>query len=573
MPARAHVHRPFNRRTFFRGTLVAALGAAAAPALAACSGSQSSQQPEPRGYDGELRELAIPPLYEGSLEGKIRTFTLQAQAGHAEILPGQPRTRTWGFNGDYLGPTLRAKKGEEVKVRVENNLPEMTTVHWHGMKLPAYADGGPHSPIEPGKSWEPSWTVAQPAATVWYHPHPHGQTAVQAYRGLAGMFILDDEVSESLEIPHDYGVDDIPVVLCDLKFTDDDQLDNRIDDTLGLMGTTPVVNGQTNCFFQATTRRVRLRFLNGATMRFYTLSLDNDAPFQVIATDSGLLGAPVEADDILIGPGERVEALVDLAPGEEIKLVSRPREDRFGIPENGEYTVDFGFQDSFDLLTLRGPQDDGPEAPALPAQLDPAARKAPAREGLKERTFVLNTFLINGESMDMARVAEVIDHDKPEIWHVENENADWPHNFHIHNSRFKILDFDGQGIEVPTQGWKDTIDLPPKATATLLVEFGYYPDPTIPYMFHCHMLLHEDEGMMGQFVVVKPGEEPDVRVTPAAMTFDDHAGHSSGHAEHGSIDASRSPYAPTSGAQPAGGADEPAARGNPGGHQSNLDAK
>ena len=186
---------------------------------------------------------------------------------------------------------------------------------------------------------------------------------------------------------------------------------------------------------------------------------------------------------------------------------------------------------------------------------------------------MLNTFLINGESMDMARVDEVIDHDKPEIWHVENENADWPHNFHIHNSRFKILDFDGQGIEVPTQGWKDTIDLPPKATATLLVEFGYYPDPTIPYMFHCHMLLHEDEGMMGQFVVVKPGEEPDVRVTPAAMTFDDHAGHSSGHAEHGSIDASRSPYAPTSGAQPAGGADEPAARGNPGGHQSNLDAK
>ena len=529
-----------SRRMFVQGSVLTVAGAAVM-GLSACSTSGSKNQPEPLGYDGEPRALPIPPVEEGEVVDGTRVFKLTAQDGYSEILLGNDRTRTWGFNGAFLGPTLRARRGEKVRAEITNDLIEMTTVHWHGMKLPAYSDGGPHSPIEVGKTWKPEWEIIQPAATLWYHPHPHMATATHAYRGLAGMFLIDDDVADDLDIPQDYGVDDIPVVIMDAKFTDDGQIDEKSDNTLGLLGTTPLVNGITNARFDATTRRVRLRLLNGASMRFYTLELTN-GPFHIIATDTGLLDAPVEVDSLFLGPGERAEIIVDLEPSKEVQLRSVPRKDNFGVPKDKD-AADFGFQDSFDLLTISGPEESAPEAPALPATLDPAAAKTPSTEGLEEREFVLNTFMINGEQMDMARVDTVIDHDAPEIWTVTNENSDWPHNFHIHNARFKVLDWDGdEKMDVFNSGWKDIVNLPPKVTARLLVEFGHFPDKTIPYMYHCHMLLHEDEGMMGQYVMVNKGEKPDVRVKPAALVFDQTATAHSAHAGQ-VVDSSRSPYA------------------------------
>ena len=339
----------FSRRTFFQGALLLGAGAT----IASCSTSQDAKysQPAPRGYDSEPRPLPIPPLLEGDMEDGVRVFRLTARDGHAEILPGVTGTRTWGFNGEFLGPTLRAHKGEKVRAEITNDLIEMTTVHWHGMKLPAYSDGGPHSPIAVGETWTPEWEIAQPAATTWYHPHPHMATATHAYRGLAGMFILDDDVSDSLDLPHEYGVDDIPVVIMDAKFTEDGQLDEKIDRTYGLMGTTPVVNGITNATFAATTSRIRLRLLGGASMRFYNLSL-TEGSFHVIATDSGLLGAPVEVDSLILGPGERVEVIVDLTG--DVTLRSMPFPDNFGVPTGADY-AGFGFSDSFDLLHITAP--------------------------------------------------------------------------------------------------------------------------------------------------------------------------------------------------------------------------
>lgn len=527
-----------SRRVFVQGTVLTIAGASVA-GLSACS--TSSDQPAPLGYDGEPRALPIPPVEEGTMEGDTRVFKLTAQDGHSEVLPGKDRTRTWGFNGPFLGPTLRAHRGDKIRAEITNDLIEMTTVHWHGMQLPAYSDGGPHSPIQVGDTWKPEWDIIQPAATVWYHPHPHLATATHAYRGLAGMFIIDDDVSDGLDLPHEYGVDDIPVVIMDAKFTEDDQFDEKSDNTLGLLGTTPLVNGITNARFEATTRRVRLRLLNGASMRFYTLEV-GEKPFHVIATDAGLLDAPVEVDSLLLGPGERAEVIVDLEPGKDIQLRSVPRKDNFGVPTD-DNAADFGFRDSFDLLTIVGPEESAPEPAALPATLDPAAGETPSTAGLTEREFILNTFMINGEQMDMARVDTVIDEDARELWTVTNENSDWPHNFHIHNARFKVVDWDGdEKMNVFNSGWKDIVNLPPKATARLLVEFGHFPDKTIPYMYHCHMLLHEDQGMMGQYVIVDKGEKPDVRVKPGALVFDKDA---AGHAGHASqvVDSSRSPYA------------------------------
>lgn len=550
--------RTFDRRTFFRGALLVGLGTGAAATVAACSESsmlggsvKNDAQPQPKGFDQPARPLPIPPLEEGEVKDGTRVIKLTAAASSAELIAGK-KSNTWGYSADFLGPTLRAKRGEKMRVEVTNDLQEMTTVHWHGVKLPAAADGGPHTTIEPGEVWKARFTVDQPAASVWYHPHPHERTALHCYRGLAGMFIIDDDISRQLDIPNEYGVDDIPVVVVDAKFHDNGDLDEDIDPTLGLKGDTPLVNGIAHAELEAQATRLRLRLLNGAGMRFYTFALSNKAPLQVIATDAGLLDAPVEVDEVLMGPGERVEVVIDLTPGEDVVLESVPREDNFGIPKD-DNAVDFGFRDHFEILRIKVPQELDEPAGALPETLDPAAADTPAIEGLKSRDFVLNTFMINGEHMDMNRVDITIDHKDPEVWTVTNENADWPHNFHIHNCRFKVLELNqvDTDVNVQTVGWKDTVDLPPKATAKLLVDFGWFPDPTVPYMYHCHMLLHEDNGMMGQFVMVNPGDEADV-------PYVEHGG-TRGHGNHAN------PTTPATGAEGRSGA-----KGNPGGHQKNL---
>ena len=154
--------------------------------------------------------LPIPPLAAGSLDGDgTRSFTLTAREGSRDFLPGRP-TPTLGYNGDYLGPTLRVRRGERVRLRVENTLGEPTTVHWHGVHLPAEMDGSPRQPIASGAAWEARFEVRQPAATLWYHPHLMEATAAQVYAGLAGLLLVDDEGSDRLKLPRTYGVDERP---------------------------------------------------------------------------------------------------------------------------------------------------------------------------------------------------------------------------------------------------------------------------------------------------------------------------------------------------------------------------
>lgn len=500
-----------NRRTFIKGSSLAVLAAVAAHALLSCSTGSGRI---PRGYEGQPRVLPVPPLLEGDpVDGRM-VYRLRAQSGMSRILP-DAETRTWGFNGTHLGPTLHLRRGEQVRMEVSNDLEEMTTVHWHGMKLPAVADGGPHSPIEPGRTWIAEWTVENSAATLWYHPHPHGLTGLHSYRGLAGAILVEDEVSDALDLPHTYGVDDIPLVLIDQRFTGDGALDETDLPDLGLLGDTPTVNGITNAQFSATTRRVRFRIVNGSNMRFYNLALTDGRAFQVIAGDSGLFAEPLERTHLAIGPGERHEIIIDLEPGAELGLEAVAFEDNFEVPSD-EFTPDFGFGDAFPLLSIIGPPEKAPVLPALPGVLDATAAGVPDTIDAPERSFVLNTFSINDQMMDMQRIDVVIDHTGPEVWVVTNDNSDWPHNFHIHNCRFKVLSLSDTEVDLLNEGWKDTVSLPPGATARLAVEFGQHPDPTWPYMYHCHMLYHEDQGMMGQFIMVEPGGEPAARLGSGA---------------------------------------------------------
>ncbi|WP_240510727.1 multicopper oxidase family protein [Corynebacterium hadale] len=479
--------RGINRRTFFRGIVLSS-----AAVLAACA----SGQPTPRGAKEEARPLPIPPLDQGRLVGGVREIELTAQEGHAEILPGV-RTKTWGFNGDFLGPTLYMRNGETVRMTVRNQVSEPTVVHWHGMHLPADADGGPALAFAPGEQWQPEWTVRQDAATVWYHPHPHGVSALHAYRGLAGGIVIADDDADALGLPSTYGVDDIPVVITDAKFTDDGQLDETIDPTYGLLGDTPLINGITKPKLEAEASRLRLRLLNGTTMRFHNLSFGT--PVHVIATDQGLLERPVEVDSILLSPGERAEVILDLEAGKTAKLRSIGVPDGGGLPDE-EVANGFGLGDTFDLLEITGPAS-GSNGD-LPSELAAAPEvSSDDVQAAVEREFRLNGFQINEQSMDMDRIDFVIDKEGPEVWTVTNENADWPHNFHIHNARFRVLGVEGGELAF-TDGWHDTVYIPPLATVRLYVDIPFLPNSEYAFMYHCHMLFHEDEGMMGQFKIL-----------------------------------------------------------------------
>lgn len=435
------------------------------------------------------QELHIPPLATSRVtDDGTRVFELTAQEGTTELLPGKP-AQTWGYNGSYLGPTLRATRGERVRVEVRNELDEVTTVHWHGMHVPARFDGGPHQPIEPGQTWSPHWRIDQPAATLWYHPHPHGETENQVNQGLSGLFLLEDPGNRAAaRLPHAYGVDDIPVIVQDKRFDGDGQVQS------GGLGEDVLVNGTYGPHLDVTTEKVRLRLLNASVKRVFDLGFSDNRDLTLVGTDDGLVPRPVAMKRVRLSPGERAEVVVDVRPGE--RAVLRSYETDLGAGAIGARFD--GSKDEFDVLQLRA-ADRLRASPDLPTRLAPApdldTRNAPLR------TFELSGRTINGKSMDMSRIDATVKVDTTEIWKVTNTDGEY-HNFHVHDTRFEVLAVDGAAPGPALSGWKDTVFLPPGTTARLALRFTDYTDAETPYMFHCHLLQHEDAGMMGQFVVV-----------------------------------------------------------------------
>lgn len=441
--------------------------------------------------------LPVPPLAESHLDDDgTRVFALDAQSGSSEFLPGV-QTETWGFGRPYLGPTLVANVGETVAVDVTNSLDEPTTVHWHGMHLPAEMDGGPHQLVQPGESWRPAWTVKQDAATLWYHPHPHGETEEQVGMGMAGMFILKDAAEAALPLPRDYGVDDIPVIVQDVAFDREGQLTESYAEFAGQLGDQLLVNGAIGPYLDVSTDVVRLRLLNASQARSYAFAFADDREFAMMASDGGLLEQSLPLTVIQLSPGERAEILVSMTAGESVVLQSRPQD------LGGLFVGNGGAHDSFDVLELRAAatletRGTVPGALVPMERLDAAAASA-------ERGFDLDSTQINGRDMEPSRIDEVVTVGSTEIWTVRNGMAA-PHSFHVHDVQFQVLSVDGAAPPPQLAGWKDTVYLLPNLDYRLIMRFEDYTDPDTPYMYHCHLLRHEDGGMMGQFIVVKPGE-------------------------------------------------------------------
>ena len=468
--------------------------------------------------------LALPPLQTPRKENGVSIFDLSMQEGTSQLLPGVS-TPTLGINGQFLGPTLKLTKGEKTRFNVTNKLKEPTTLHWHGLHLPARDDGGPHQVIAPGKTWSPEFRIDNEAATYWYHSHMMHKTGEQVWKGLAGLMVIEDENSASLELPDQYGVDDIPLVLQDRRFNSDGQLQylSSMPDVMrGMRGDIMLINGTVKPHFTATTKKLRLRILNGSNARYYNLGFSDNRPFHHIATDGGLLQKPRQTNRLPLAPGERCEIIVEITPDIITVLQS------YRVPQNGGMMgggmgmmgrmmsggsglLDDG--ESFDLLEIRPSANLG-GSPGLPVQLVKRPLLDPRTAAVKRR-FVLqmrmgpgmmmgggNTerFAINGKSMDMNRIDETIKLGDTEIWEIVNMSP-MSHPFHIHMVQFQILDRNGRPPLAHETGPKDTVTVGHMERVRVIAKFENHADAERPYMYHCHILEHEDAGMMGQFIV------------------------------------------------------------------------
>jgi len=448
------------------------------------------------------QRLPIPTLLNGTeIDGK-RVYDLTMQQGTMDYVPGK-KTATFAYNGNILGPTLLMSKGDEVVLNVTNQLGEPTTTHWHGIHLPAIMDGGPHQIIDHGNTWRAQYTIMNEEATFWYHPHLEGKTAEHVYAGLAGLLIVKDPRSE-LALPDEYGTDDIPMIIQD-KIIDADGSFNYPGTNFGVKGDQFLVNGAVTPVFDAPAQFVRFRLLNGSNARFYNIGFSDDRQFHQIGTDGGLLERPAPLTRLRLSNGERAEILVDFSGQEnsQVRMVSFSSELEGINPIWNSNALD---KSTFDIMTIDVVSATANPTTALPPTLASINR---LREGQASRTrpFELEMgfsgpMTINGVSMDMDRIDQTIKVNDTEIWEVIN-NSDMPHPFHVHDVQFLVLTRDGSPPPENEAGWKDTVLVMPRETVRILTHFSDYTDPDKPYMFHCHILEHEDAGMMGQFVVVE----------------------------------------------------------------------
>jgi len=447
------------------------------------------------------QRLPIPDLLTGTEKDGKQVYDLIMQPGSIAYVPGK-QTATFAYNGNILGPTLLMRKGDEVVINVTNRLGEPTTTHWHGIHLPAIMDGGPHQRIEDGDTWQAQYTIMNEEATFWYHPHLEGKTAEHVYHGLAGLFIVKDPQNE-LALPDQYGTDDIPLIVQDKIFNADGSF-NYPGTHMGVKGDQFLVNGAVTPVFDAPAQIVRFRLLNGSNARIYNFGFSDDRQFHQIGTDGGLLERPVPLTRLRLSTGERAEILVDFS-GEEnsqVRLVSFSSElDNINPIWNSNALDD----SAFDIMTIDVKAATANPVTALPASLASINRHQEG-QAVRTRPFKLEMgfsgpMKINGKSMDMNRIDQTIKVNDTEIWEVSH-HSDLPHPFHVHDVQFLILTRDGSPPAENEAGWKDTVLVMPREMVRIIAHFSDFTDPDKPYMFHCHILEHEDAGMMGQFVVV-----------------------------------------------------------------------
>ncbi|MEN9699537.1 MAG: hypothetical protein RLZZ301_735 [Bacteroidota bacterium] len=432
-----------------------------------------------------------------------------------------PYSHTIGYNAyPYLGPTLILQKGQQVQMHVNNMLSDTTTVHWHGLHVPAADDGGPHTLILAGQTWSPSFEVKNQAATYWYHPHLHGKTAAQAIKGAAGLIIVRDSAEAQLALPRQYGIDDFPIIVQSQQYNNLNQAM-----PLGMQDSTILVNGALannghEVFLNAPAQFIRLRLLNASGERVFLFGFSDNLPFWQIASDGGLLDAPSLETRIRLSPGERAEILIDLSghEGQTHYLMSKASELPMGVQGGPTMPMPPGSppMDSplngidFSILRIQVVPATANAIHSIPSQLISNTMlevqnidiEREIRFSADSMMVMDGPFYFNDSSFMMDRIDFVIPVGQTERWKLVNETM-VGHPFHLHDVPFQLYDRnDGQTPLYNERFQKDVVYLPMGDSLRFLAQFTDFSDTLIPYMFHCHILMHEDAGMMGQFLVV-----------------------------------------------------------------------
>lgn len=459
----------------------------------------------------QFNNLWIPDTLSGT------NFNLTIKDTFKQIKPGN-QTITAGINSNFWGPTLFVNKGDVVHMNVTNKLNDSTTIHWHGMHLPAVMDGGPHQVIPAGTTWKPFWKVTNNAGTYWFHPHLHEMTMDHITKGIGGLLIVRDAEEAALALPRTYGVDDVPLVLSDRDIDASNQF--------GLVpyGDSFIVNGTLRAQYSFPAQVVRFRVLNAAIERSFNLGFSDNRNFYVIASDGGLLNAPVALNRYVLHAGERIEILVNCSGQSGSSVFLKAYNASLGnfvaggenFP-NGPFANALGKKD-FNILKLNIVAANGGGVSAIPTALvnNVLLKEADAQITRKitisdsagvTKPVILgpNAFIINHKLFDINFNNYNVPLNNTEIWEITSSSI-FGHPFHIHDVEFNILSVNGAAPAAAQAGWKDVVFIPGKtgntnAVIKFIAKFDDYADAQHPFMFHCHIALHEDEGMMGQFVV------------------------------------------------------------------------
>lgn len=460
--------------------------------------------------------LFIPDTISGT------SFSLQLQQGSTNFYSGIT-TSTMGVNGNLLGPTLFMNQHDFVSIQVENQIGDTTTIHWHGMHVSPSNDGGPHTVILPGQTWNPQFTVLDKASTYWYHPHLHMRTNEHVQKGIAGLIIVRDQEEAALLLPRKYGIDDFPMVIQTKAF----DVNGEIVTTQTALDTSLMINGTVDPYLDVPAQVVRFRVLNGSSERVYYLGLSNNQSFYQIGSDGGLLSSPVALSRLQLAPGERAEILIDFSAlnGQNISLISYGAElpnAIYGAAQPGmgggqvipNYTSNPLNGSNFSLIEYHVGSPTSNPISTIPTSL---VTHSPWQEANAQATRSLTftpvtmgpgaingPFLINNMAFDMMMINYYIPFENIEVWSLTNQSP-IAHPFHIHDVQFYILDINGVPPSPSLQGRKDVVLVPAgNTTVRFITRFEDHFNDTLPYMYHCHMLTHEDMGMMGQFIVNGP---------------------------------------------------------------------
>ena len=548
-----------NRRRWLAAASATAIGAG----LGALWWRDQPEQSTPPAAAGDVPVPTRAPALAGLMElvDAGHPFNVTARATEQELPSGGTiRMLTYDVEQggqSYLNPVLRVRRGAVMQAKFWNQLDETSIIHWHGLRVDANNDGNPHYAVQPGEIYDYRIGLINRAATCWYHPHPHGLSAGQIYRGLASFLIVEDEESDALAKTLDLrlGTTDIPLLLQDRRLDAAGGFVRSLevaDLFLGYLGTEPVVNYTTSASLVATPRIYRLRLLNGSSARIYRLAFmagENAVRFDVIGTDGGLLERAIRAEEAFLAPGERLDVLLDLrtvAPHSTIHLRSlafnamsdalaalcttRPAQVALAnhhAAHGGRAPVVAPPADvqqkrpaggaAFDLLAI-----EVVEGPAYRRQLPAKLSQPPGIDArnARVRTFDLDhermQWRINGVRFNMLATQVTVVRGSTEIWEIRNPPGGMPHPMHFHGFAFRVLDrkgspeqvrriaVDERGLAPAETGWKDTVLVWPGERVRIALDFTHHFPGEQVYMLHCHNLEHEDQGMMLNVRIVPP---------------------------------------------------------------------